>query len=73
MPLPSPSKELIQQVSASAPGDPLRSWMKTLPQLVQLYLSRWHIQWTGESLKQRYFSYVNRVIDHDADGQDKPE
>jgi len=58
MPLPSPSKELIQQVSASAPRDPLRSWMKALPQLIQLYLSRWHIQWTGESLKQGYFSYV---------------
>ena len=32
--------------------------MKALPQLIQLYLSRWHIQWTGESLKQGYFSYV---------------
>jgi hypothetical protein len=55
---PSPSKELMQQVIAYAPGDPLSSWMKALPQLIQLYLSRWHIRWTGESLKQGYFSYV---------------
>jgi hypothetical protein len=58
---PSPSKELMQQVSAYAPRDPLSSWMKALPQLIQLYLSRWHIRWTGESLKQGYFSYVLRV------------
>jgi len=48
----------MQQVSAYAPRDPLSSWMKALPQLIQLYLSRWHIRWTGESLKQGYFSYV---------------
>jgi hypothetical protein len=47
----SPSKELMQQVSAYAPHDPLWSWMKALPQLIQLYLSRWHIQWTGEVTK----------------------
>jgi streptomycin 6-kinase len=55
---PSPSKELMQQVSAYAPRDPLSSWIKALPQLIQLYLNRWHIRWTGESLKQGYFSYV---------------
>src|ERR1700722_8263761 len=40
-PFPSPSKELMQQVSAYAPRDPWSSWMKGLPQLIQLYLSRW--------------------------------
>jgi streptomycin 6-kinase len=55
---PSPSNELMQQASADAPRGKLWSWMQALPQTIQQCLSRWQIEWTGESLKQGYFSYV---------------
>src|SRR5258708_10533067 len=55
---PSPSNELMQQASADAPRGQLWSWMQALPQTIQQCLSRWQIEWTGESLKQGYFSYV---------------
>src|SRR5260221_1548723 len=56
---PSPSNELIQQASADAPRGQLWSWMHALPQTIQQCLSRWQIEWTGESqLKQGYLGYV---------------
>jgi hypothetical protein len=55
---PSPSNELMQHASADAPRGQLWSWMQALPQTIQQCLSRWQIEWTGESLKQGYFSYV---------------
>jgi Aminoglycoside/hydroxyurea antibiotic resistance kinase len=55
---PSPSNELMQQASADAPRGQLWSWMQALPRTIQQCLSRWQIEWTGESLKQGYFGYV---------------
>jgi streptomycin 6-kinase len=55
---PSPSNELMQQASADAPRGQLWSWMQVLPQTIEQCLSRWQIEWTGESLKQGYFGYV---------------
>jgi hypothetical protein len=58
MPFPSPSNELIQQARADAPPGKLWTWIQALPQTIKQCLSRWQIKWTGESLKQGYFSYV---------------
>src|SRR5260221_2287762 len=59
MPFRSPSNELIQQASADAPRGQLWSWMHALPQTIQQCLSRWQIEWTGESqLKQGSLGYV---------------
>jgi streptomycin 6-kinase len=55
---PSPSNELMQQASADAQSGSVWSWMQALPQTIKQCLSRWQIEWTGESLKQGYFSYV---------------
>jgi hypothetical protein len=41
-----------------APRGQVWSWMQSLPQTIQQCLNRWQIEWTGESLKQGYFSYV---------------
>jgi streptomycin 6-kinase len=55
---PSPSNELIEQAKADAPGARVWSWMQALPRAIKQCLSSWQIEWTGESLKQGYFSYV---------------
>src|SRR5260370_3571118 len=52
------SGTLIQQASADAPRGKLWTWIQALPQTIEQRLSRWQIEWTGESLKQGYFSYV---------------
>jgi streptomycin 6-kinase len=51
-------RTLIQQASADAPRGKLWTWIQALPQTIEQRLSRWQIEWTGESLKQGYFSYV---------------
>lgn len=58
MHFPSPSNELVQRAAADAPRGQLWAWMKALPQTIQQCLSRWQIEWTGESIKQGYFGYV---------------
>jgi hypothetical protein len=51
MRFPSPSNELIQQARADAPPGKLWGWIQVLPQTIKQCLSRWQIEWTGESLK----------------------
>src|SRR5260221_11343742 len=58
MRFPPPSRTLIQQASADAPRGKLWTWIQALPETIEQRLSRWQIEWTGESLKQGYFSYV---------------
>ncbi len=58
MRFPPPSTTLIQQASADAPRGKLWTWIQALPKTIEQRLSRWQIEWTGESLKQGYFSYV---------------
>jgi streptomycin 6-kinase len=58
MRFPPPSRTLIQQACADTPRGTLWTWIQALPQTVEQCLSRWQIEWTGESLKQGYFSYV---------------
>jgi streptomycin 6-kinase len=58
MRFPRPSIVLLQQADVGAPDSKLWSWMQALPHTIQQCLSRWQIEWTGESLKQGYFGYV---------------
>src|SRR5258708_37638431 len=58
MRFPPPSTTLIQQASADAPRGKLWTWIQALPKTIEQRLSRWQIEWTGESLKQGYFSHV---------------
>jgi hypothetical protein len=58
MRFPRPSSVLLQQADVGAPDSKLWSWMQALPHTIQQCLSRWQIEWTGESLKQGYFGYV---------------
>ena len=58
MVFPSPSEALLQEARADAPRGKLWTWMQGLPQTIKQCLSRWQIEWTGESLKQGYFGYV---------------
>lgn len=39
-------------------GGQLRSWLEALHAVVQNYLERWNLEWTGESLPQGSASYV---------------
>lgn len=58
MRFPPPSRTLIQQACADAPRGTLWTWIQALPQMIERCFSRWQIEWTEESLKQGYFSYV---------------
>jgi len=55
---PLPSGTLLRQARAEAPRGKVWTWLQALPQTIQQCLSRWQIEWTGESLKQGYFGYV---------------
>jgi hypothetical protein len=55
---PLPSGTLLRQARADAPRGKMWTWLQALPQTIQQCLSRWQIEWTGESLKQGYFGYV---------------
>jgi Aminoglycoside/hydroxyurea antibiotic resistance kinase len=54
--LPSPSDELIHRAMNDDPRG--RVWMQSLSQTIQQCLTLWQLEWTRESLKQGYFSYV---------------
>ena len=43
---------------ADAPGGHRWLWMQALPETIRYYLSRWQVEWTGESLRQGYLGYV---------------
>jgi hypothetical protein len=58
MPFPDPSTTLLAQAGADTADGHLRLWMQALPETIRHYLSRWRIDWTGESLGQGYLGYV---------------
>lgn len=58
MQFPAPGKNLLVRSEAESYGGQLRSWLESLHAVVQSYLQRWDLEWTGESLPQGSASYV---------------
>lgn len=58
MHFPAPGKNLLIRSESERYGGPLRAWLESLHAVVQHYLERWNLEWTGESLPQGSASYV---------------